>query len=67
MHDIAFKIIYNIWTVNCGKVMHGVAEYKHAWIMYWLCYGFLVRFFIDKIYMVNAYLFMKEISLKVIA
>ena len=47
--------------------MHGAAEYKHAWIMDWLCYGFHVRFFIDKIYVVNAYLFMKDISLKVIA
>ena len=67
MHDIAFKIMYDVCMINRGKIMHGVAEYKHAWIMDWLCYGFHARFFIDKIYVVNAYLFMKDISLKVIA
>ena len=38
MHDIAFKIMYNVWTINRGKVMHRVVEYKHAWILDWFSY-----------------------------
>ena len=30
LHDIAFKIMYDVRTINRGKVMHRVVEYKHA-------------------------------------
>ena len=33
MHDNAFKIMYDVWTINRGKVMHRDVEYKHAWIL----------------------------------
>ena len=39
MHDVAFKIMYHVWTINRVKVMHGAVEYKHAWILDWFSYG----------------------------
>ena len=39
MHDIAFKIMYDIWTINREKVMHRIMEFKYAWILDWFSYG----------------------------
>ena len=65
MHDNAFKIMHNVWTINHGKVMQGVVEYKHAWIMDCFFYGFNAYFFIGKPCSDNVCFFMQDVAFKI--
>ena len=65
MHDIAFKIMYDVRTINRGKVMHRVVEYKHAWILDWYSYGFHAYFFVGKPCSDNACFFMHDVAFKI--